>query len=75
LEKPQLQKPKTDSYVQRFTSFDVADTAKIWSETRAFDGGQRAPYTFSIDNGALKVDVDKNFTPHFGQQQLCIVPV
>jgi hypothetical protein len=57
---------KTESYVQRFTSFDVTDTAKIWSETRAFDGGKRAPYTFSIDNGALKVDVDKNFTPTSG---------
>jgi hypothetical protein len=59
--------PKTliDTYTQDFTDF-VIDPAKIFSETRAFDEGQRAPYTFSLEDGALKVDVDKNFTPSSG---------
>jgi hypothetical protein len=56
-------KTKVDSYEQNFSDFDVTNSAKIWSETRAFDDGQRAPYTFSIEEETLKVDVDKNFTP------------
>jgi hypothetical protein len=59
--------PKTrkTTYTQNFANFTI-DPAKVFSETRAFDGGQRAPYTFSLEEGALRVDVDKNFAPTSG---------
>jgi hypothetical protein len=68
--------PKTliDRYTQNFSDF-VIDPAKIFSETRAFNDGQRAPYTFSLEDGALKVDVDKNFTPSSGNNNFVVIQV